>query len=115
MSTQKRLYHYALKFKGQIFIGLILLAFAVATDTAGPFIAKHIIDNYMEPGNIQVEPLVMLLSVFLVLSIATAIFRYFMNIYLQRGANRVVQQLRKDVFGHIQKLPISYFDNLPAG
>ncbi len=23
--------------------------------------------------------------------------------------------MRKDVFGHIQKLPIHYFDNLPAG
>ncbi|MEG0437904.1 ABC transporter ATP-binding protein [Solibacillus cecembensis] len=115
MSTSKRLYLYALKFKSPILIGLILLTIAVVADITGPFIAKYIIDHYMAPGSIQAEPIIWLLSVFLLLSIITAVFRYFMNIYLQRGANRVVQQLRKDVFGHIQKLPIEYFDNLPAG
>ncbi|MEK4427374.1 ABC transporter ATP-binding protein [Solibacillus sp. FSL K6-1523] len=115
MSTSKRLYLYALKFKSPILIGLLLLTIAVVTDIAGPFIAKYIIDHYMEPGNLQAEPIIWLLSVFFLLAVVTAVFRYFMNIYLQRGANRVVQQLRKDVFGHIQKLPIEYFDNLPAG
>ncbi|WP_042476759.1 ABC transporter ATP-binding protein [Bacillus ndiopicus] len=115
MSTSKRLYHYALKFKKPILFGLTLLTLAVFTELAGPFIAKHIIDNYMTPGTIAVKPLTWLLIVFFGLSIATAILRYFMFIYLQIGANRVVQQMRRDVFGHIQTLPIHYFDNLPAG
>ncbi|WPK13850.1 ABC transporter ATP-binding protein [Lysinibacillus louembei] len=115
MSTSKRLYHYALLFKKPILVGLVLLTLAVFTDLAGPFIAKHIIDNYMTPGDIAVKPLTWLLIVFFGLSIATAILRYFMYIYLQIGANRVVQQMRQDVFGHIQTLPIHYFDNLPAG
>ena len=45
MSTSKRLYLYALKFKKPILIGLALLTIAVATDIAGPFIAKYIIDH----------------------------------------------------------------------
>lgn len=115
MSTSKRLYHYALTFKKPILVGLTLLTLAVFAELAGPFIAKHIIDNYMTPGTIAVKPLTGLLAVFFGLSIATAILRYFMYIYLQIGANRVVQQMRRDVFGHIQTLPIHYFDNLPAG
>ena len=115
MSTSKRLYQYALIFKKPIFLGLFLLTLAVITDLAGPFIAKHLIDHYMVRGEIEVQPIVLLLTIYLVLAIATAIFRYFMYIYLQIGANRVVQQLRKDVFGHIQEMPIQYFDNLPAG
>ncbi len=31
------------------------------------------------------------------------------------GANRIIQRMRQDVFSHIQKMPIRYFDNLPAG
>ncbi|WP_332648503.1 ABC transporter ATP-binding protein [Lysinibacillus sp. 54212] len=115
MSTSKRLYRYALNFKKPISIGLFLLTIAVFTDIAGPFIAAHIIDNYMEPGNLQAKPIIWLLVLFFVLSLLTAIFRYFMFLKLQEGSNRVVQQMRKDVFGHIQKLPIQYFDNLPAG
>ena len=115
MSTSKRLYLYALKFKKPILIGLFLLTIAVLTDIAGPFIAKYIIDHYMEPGNLQGEPIAWLLAIFFLLAVLTAVFRYFMFLSLQQGANRIVQQMRKDVFGHIQTLPVHYFDNLPAG
>ncbi|MEK9199496.1 ABC transporter ATP-binding protein [Lysinibacillus halotolerans] len=115
MSTSKRLVQYALLFKRPIYIGLFLLTIAVLTDLAGPFIAKYIIDHYMTPGSLQFEPIIHLLIVFFVLAIATAVLRYFMYIYLQIGANRIIQKLRQDVFGHIQTMPIDYFDNLPAG
>lgn len=115
MSTSKRLYKYAMYFKRPIYLGLFFLTAAVFADLAGPFIAKKIIDEHMIMGEINVEPIAWLLCIYLLLAIATAVLRYFMYIYLQIGANRVVQKLRQDVFGHIQTLPIQYFDNLPAG
>ncbi|MFJ8090347.1 ABC transporter ATP-binding protein [Lysinibacillus sp. Ag94] len=115
MSTSQRLTRYAMYFKKPILLGLFFLTIAVFTELVGPFIAKHIIDNYMTIGRIEFKPITWLLVVYLLLAIATAVLRYFMYIYLQMGANRVVQKLRKDVFGHIQTLPIQYFDNLPAG
>ncbi|WP_102272533.1 ABC transporter ATP-binding protein [Cytobacillus massiliigabonensis] len=115
MSTSKRLMKYAMYYKGPIFLGLFFLTAAVFTELAGPFIAKYIIDEHMTIGKIEMEPIAWLLCLYLILAIATAILRYFMYIYLQMGANRVVQKLRKDVFGHIQTLPIQYFDHLPAG
>jgi len=115
MSTSQRLMRYAMYFKKPILLGLFFLTIAVFTELVGPFIAKHIIDNYMTIGHIEIKPITWLLIVYLLLAIATAILRYFMYIYLQIGANRVVQKLRKDVFEHIQTLPIQYFDNLPAG
>ena len=115
MSTTKRLFQYALRFKKPILIGLFLLTLSVVTDIAGPFITKYIIDHYMVLGQLEIKPIFVLLTIFFILAVLTAVFRYFMNIYLQRGSNSVVQQLRIDIFNHIQTLPISYFDNLPAG
>lgn len=115
MSTSKRLVKYALYFKQPIFLGLFLLTGAVIAELTGPFIAKHIIDEHMTMGHIQVEPIAWLLCIYLILAMITAVLRYFMFVYLQIGANRVVQKLRQDVFGHIQTLPIQYFDHLPAG
>jgi len=115
MTTSQRLIRYAMYFKKPILLGLFFLTIAVFTELVGPFIAKHIIDNYMTIGHIEIKPITWLLIVYLLLAIATAILRYFMYIYLQIGANRVIQKLRKDVFEHIQTLPIQYFDNLPAG
>lgn len=31
------------------------------------------------------------------------------------SANRIIQKMRQDVFANIQRLPVRYFDNLPAG
>lgn len=115
MSTSKRLAKYALYFKRPIFLGLFFLTGAVIAELSGPFIAKHIIDNHMTIGNIEVKPIAWLLCIYLILAMVTAVLRYFMFLYLQMGANRVVQKLRQDVFGHIQTLPIQYFDNLPGG
>lgn len=115
MSTGKRLVKYAMWYKRPIFLGLLFLTGAVIAELTGPFIAKHIIDEHMTMGKIEVEPIAWLLCLYLILAMITAILRYFMYIYLQVGANRVVQKLRKDVFGHLQTLPIQYFDNLPAG
>ncbi|MDI2586759.1 ABC transporter ATP-binding protein [Psychrobacillus sp. NEAU-3TGS] len=115
MSTGKRLYHYALFYKKPILLGLIFLTIAVFADLSGPFIAKTIIDEHIVEGAIEFQPILLLLGLFFGLSVVTAVFRYFMFIQLQVGANRVVQKLRNDVFQHIQTLPIQYFDNLPAG
>lgn len=115
MSTGKRLTQYAMYFKKPIFLGLFFLSIAVFAELAGPFIAKYIIDEHMTIGNIEIEPIAWLLCLYFALAIVTAIMRYFMYIYLQVGANRIIQKLREDVFGHIQTLPIQYFDNLPAG
>lgn len=115
MSTGKRLTKYAMYFKRPIFLGLLFLSAAVFTELAGPFIAKNIIDEHMTIGKMDIRPIAWLLCLYFILAVATAILRYFMYIYLQMGANRVVQRLRQDVFGHIQRLPIQYFDQLPAG
>jgi len=102
-------------YKKPIFLGLFFLTLAVITDLAGPFLAKYMIDEHMVVGNIAVGPIAWLLCIYLLLAIATAVLRYFMYIYLQVGANRVIQKLRQDVIGHIHTLPIQYFDQLPAG
>ena len=118
MGTGKRLVHYALDFKGMLIWGLVLLAIAVAADLAAPLIAKEIIDEHIAPmqgGAVNFEPIAYLLVIFLAFGIVAAIFRYLQFIFLQRGANSIIKKMRNDVYGHVQTLPIRYFDNLPAG
>lgn len=52
---------------------------------------------------------------YLGLILVASLFAYGQKLYMQKAANRVIQKMREDVFKHIQKLPISYFDHLPAG
>ncbi|CAM3177793.1 ABC transporter ATP-binding protein [Filibacter tadaridae] len=118
MSTGKRLVHYALVYKRILITGLVLLGFAVAADLMGPLIAKKIIDDHIagaSGGAIDFVPIAKLLAVFFGLAIVTAIMRYFQYLLLQQAANRIIQKMRNDLYEQIQRLPIRYFDNLPAG
>ncbi|WP_019640256.1 ABC transporter ATP-binding protein [Paenibacillus fonticola] len=48
--------------------------------------------------------------------LAIAIVMEFGKTYwLQSSANKVIRKLRTDVYSHIQRLPVNFFDNLPAG
>ncbi|GFN32849.1 multidrug ABC transporter permease [Paenibacillus curdlanolyticus] len=49
------------------------------------------------------------------LLVLAAGFTYGQRLLLLTAANRIVQKMREDVFAHVQRLPVYYFDNLPAG
>ncbi|MDN7247345.1 ABC transporter ATP-binding protein [Planococcus shenhongbingii] len=117
MGTGKRLLQYAMQFKGVLIWGLVLLAITVAADLAAPLVAKEIIDNHIAPagGALNFEPIAYLLAIYLGLGVVAAVFRFLEYLYLQKGANRIIQKMRNDVYKHVQTLPIRYFDSLPAG
>ena len=52
---------------------------------------------------------------YLALLLVSAGFSWGQRYYLQASANRIIRKMRDDVFAHINRLPIRYFDNLPAG
>ncbi|MCA1321257.1 ABC transporter ATP-binding protein/permease [Bacillus tianshenii] len=56
-----------------------------------------------------------LVAMYFGLLVVSSFFQYGQSYYLQTSANRIIQKMREDVFGQIQKLPIQYFDHLPAG
>lgn len=206
MNTGWRLTQYALNYKKIILAALFMLTISVATDLAGPFIAKNIIDQHIlgiesvwnettdgkntaafkgkfykkeknfsngeEKGNeirilqvgarfvivegdlefdgkrtfnegvltvqkgsqkaeydaqvlttkelmafyqLEIPGIITLLAIYLCLLVISAIFQYGQRFLLQKSANRIIQKMREDVYGQIQRLPIQYFDNLPAG
>ncbi|MEW9699318.1 ABC transporter ATP-binding protein [Paenibacillus sp. SI8] len=59
--------------------------------------------------------LMRLAAIYLALIVVGAGFTYGQRYLLQAVANRIIQRMRTDVFAQIQRLPINYFDNQPAG
>ncbi|MBM7702712.1 ABC transporter ATP-binding protein [Metabacillus iocasae] len=78
----------------------------------GQLLSADELFSFYEP---EIKPIIKLMAIyFFFLVIATA-FQYGQRFYLQVASNRIIQRMREDVFGQIQRLPISYFDHLPAG
>ncbi|MGX4588129.1 ABC transporter ATP-binding protein [Paenibacillus chitinolyticus] len=63
----------------------------------------------------ELAKLIRLALLYLGLLAVAAVFTFGERYMLQVSANRVIQKLRLDVYRQIQRLPIHYFDNLPAG
>ncbi len=56
-----------------------------------------------------------LAGLYFILLIVSTGFTYGQQYLLQVAANRILQRMRRDVFHQIHRLPIRYFDNIPAG
>ncbi|SER91045.1 ATP-binding cassette, subfamily B [Gracilibacillus ureilyticus] len=204
VTTEKRLFQYAMNYKKTIIIGLVCLMFAVALELSGPFIAKRLIDQHIvgvanhylvteneagislngqqyvridrtdensgqiatlfqdgltfylledeiplqaelieaDNGMVRLEyegntyevegaalsanevfaffegelkPIMWLLILYISLILFASIFVYYKTYLLQYASNRIIQKMRRDVFHHIQRLPIKYFVDQPAG
>ncbi|MBU0278603.1 ABC transporter ATP-binding protein [Gemella sp. zg-1178] len=50
-----------------------------------------------------------------IMQMASGLLTYIRNIFLVAGANKVYVSIQTRIYDHIQNLPISYFDNMPAG
>lgn len=63
----------------------------------------------------EIDDLVKLIALYVGLLVIAAFFQYGKSYMLQTSANRIIQNMRTDVFAQIQRVPINYFDNRPAG
>lgn len=113
----KRLVAYGLKAKKPLFLGLLLTGLAVAFDLAGPYTIGRIVNQELTEGKGAASwpVLIGLLAFYLFCMLAAASMRALAATNLNTAANRVAQYIQQDVFAHIHRLPIAYFDSLPAG
>jgi len=63
----------------------------------------------------EIRSILLLAITYVGLLLVGSVVVYWQRLLLQVSANRIVRKMRNDVFRHIQRLPVQYFDNLPAG
>lgn len=119
MSTIKRLLSYMKYYKKYFAIGIGLVIISTLADLGAPIIAQRVIDNVITPAAREGTPitnaLIELMAIYFGLLVTTVVMRYVSSIYRMRAANGIIKILSDELYTHVQKLPISYFDNLPAG
>lgn len=117
MNEIKRLLKYSLNYGWWFTAGSILMILMVFFELLGPLIIMTVLDDHIRlgEGNINVEAVFQLLILYALIKLLHALAAYFSQTVLQSTGAKVVQSIRHQVFAHIQKLPVKYFDNLPAG
>ena len=111
--TLKRFLGYLQPYRKDVPVALGLVAIGAITQSIGPFLIGWSIDNLIRPGNLQG---LLLMLVFLAVIYLSGIQAIRAQIY-QVGwiMQRLLAQLRQDIFIKVQSLPISFFDRNEAG
>lgn len=110
-----RLLSYTKPHKKMISVAFALLLLTTIGDIVLPIIVKIFIDDYLTPGKLEFQPLLVLGSVYMGIQVVKAILLFFQFVKFQEIALYIIQQLRIDVFSKVQALGLRYFDKTPAG
>lgn len=113
----ERLKQYAKKEKKPLVIGLILSMIRTAMEIIGPLIIGFILNNYIKVGldKKEFKTIILLLLIYLIVYLLSGWFSNWAIISFEKAANKIAFSAQKDVYDHVTKLPISYFDRLPSG
>jgi ATP-binding cassette, subfamily B, multidrug efflux pump len=110
-----RLLSYTKAHKKPLAFAFSLLLLTTIGDIFGPILVKIFIDDYLTPGKLAFQPLLILGSAYLGIQVVKSILLFFQLVKFQEIALKIIQKLRIDVFTKVQALGLKYFDTTPAG
>ncbi|WHY27508.1 ABC transporter ATP-binding protein [Bacillus wiedmannii] len=110
-----RLLSYMKPYKRLLSLAFIFLVGATVTEMMGPFLIKQFLDEHLVPRNFDQSALVTLFVVYLIAHLLKVLFTYLDLLYFQNIAFKIVQDMRVEVYDHVQKMSLSFFDRTPIG
>ena len=94
--------------------GAFLLIVAMAgLDLVGPWLTKVAIDRHIVKGD--AAGLLRVCAWYSLVLVLALIVRYGQTVLLQMTGQRIVQDMRVEIFSHLQRLHVAYFDRHPVG
>lgn len=109
----KRLLGYVKPYKRQIIFTVLVMLICSVTNFAGPYLIKIALDNAIPNGHIP--QLILLTLVYIATLLISA---YCLKLRIRNTAvvgQSIIQNLRRDLFTHLQLLPFDYYDSRPHG
>jgi len=109
----RRFLGYVRPYTGMIILALILMSARIACELAGPIIFWKAVDGPLATGNLP--ELTSYGIAFLVAVLGTGIFEFLYSWTTSRAGQNIILDLRMQLFSHLQKLSVSFFDRNPVG
>jgi len=111
--TLLRLFSYYKFYKGLFILGIISIILASLAEVAANGMLSPIIDVFVSGGPLNDAVKYILIMAGIVLIIAAG--QYMGNHTMAKLAQKITHKIREEMFSHMEKLPISYFDTHSHG
>jgi ATP-binding cassette, subfamily B, multidrug efflux pump len=123
----KRLITYLRPYKWQVGIALASILLKAGADVLGPYLTHVVIDRYLVPVKglhtpldffLSNKPLVGIAQVaafYVGLLVLTFLLEYLQTYFMQWAGQMVMFDLRSQIFRHLQRMHIGFYDKNPVG
>ena len=110
-----RILRYLCGYRFFLFSSLVLAAISVLLTLYVPILVGEAIDLIVGEGNVDWSGILPILQKIAVSVLITAVAQWLMNVLGNHMTYGIVAKVRRDAFGRIQRLPLSYLDTHPTG
>jgi len=109
----KRLMQYAKPFWKEFLVVILLMIVSIAYDVISPLIVGDI--QNLVKSNFALNDLYQYVAVYVGILIVSMVCTYFQAIILQKIGQKILSDLRMDIFTHIERLSHEQLNNIPVG
>jgi ATP-binding cassette, subfamily B, multidrug efflux pump len=118
----KRLLRYMSPYKWRVVLALALVAVVTPLELAPPKLFQLAIDHYLVPGSkgllamaLAWRGIMLISATYFGVLVFDFLAQYIQIRIMQRVGQQTMYDMRTEIFGHLQRLPMSYFDRNPVG
>ena len=123
----KRLLRYLAPYKWQVAVALSSIFIKVGADVLGPYLTKIVIDHYLAPvpglhtrfdrflSSNPFAGIAQIAALYVGLLVFSFLLEYLQTYYMQWAGQMVMFDLRKEIFRHLQRMHIGFYDKNPVG
>ena len=125
----KRLLRYLAPYKWQTVLALVAIVLKAFADVVGPYLTKTAVDKYLASGPagsrnslldgwLSSEPLVgiaQIAAIYVTALLLSFAFEFVQTYFMQWTGQKAMFDLRSEIFRHLQKLHVGFFDRNPVG
>ena len=109
----RRLLAYLAPYKMRVVMSFVLVLAASALKLVGPILTKIVIDDYIAVGNLS--GLNTIAAIYILALVLQFVVSYFQIYIMNMAGQRVLADMRGEIFSHLQKLQSLFFDRNPVG
>ena len=109
----RRLAHYAKPYWRSFALAGLLMLFSIVYDIVSPLIVGYV--EEMLVGDFTLNALFGMVAVYAGILVFSMVSSYFQAVILQKAGQRIISDLREDLFTHIESLSHEQLNEIPVG
>ena len=111
--TILRLFTYLKNYKKEVFGVLLAMTTAVGISLINPLLIEAVIDTYLPSGDtkglMKVGGVALIINILFILMVKSRMYM------MAKVSNKILRDIRQEVYEHIQTLSFTFFDGRPTG